>query len=187
LALLFAGHLAFYLPYSVVDKELMLLPTYLIWSVWVAIGAQIAGAWFRRRRVPLSAPALVGLLAAGVTVLNFSRVDLSADWSARRRGEQILASLPPAAVYLGSWADVPILEYLQIVEGQRPDVRTENLLFESGRGGRLAADALHAGRAVFTSLPGRLDDVAGLCGEYVAACDCYRVAADGHCPAAIDR
>ena len=187
LALLFAGHLAFYLPYGVVDKELMLLPTYLIWAVWVAIGAQIVGTWFQDRRVPLSAPALVGLLAAGIVALNFSRVDLSDDWSARQRGEQIFASLPPSAVYLGSWLDVPILEYLQIVEGRRPDVRTVDLVFASGRGGRIAADALHAGRAVFTSLPDRLDDVAGLCGEYVAACDCYRVAADGRCPAAIDR
>jgi hypothetical protein len=187
LALLFAGHLAFYLSYGVVDKELMLLPTYLVWTVWVAIGAQISGEWLQPRRVPLSAPALVGLLAAGIMALNFSRVDLSADWSARQRGEQILASMPPAAVYLGSWVDVPILEYLQIVEGRRPDVRIENLLFESGRGGRIAADALHAGRAVFTSLPDRVGDVAGLCGEYVAVCGCYRVAADGGCPAASDR
>jgi hypothetical protein len=187
LLLLFAGHLAFYLPYGVGDKELMLLPTYLIWTVWVAIGAQILGEWLQRRRVPLSAPALVGLLAAGIMALNFSRVDLSADWSARQRGEQILANLPPGAVYLGSWVDVPILEYLQIVEGWRPDVRTEDVVFASGRGGRIAADALHAGRAVFTSLPGRLGDVAGLCGEYVAACDCYRVAADGGCPETIDR
>jgi hypothetical protein len=184
---LFAGHLAFYLPYGVLDKELMLLPTYLIWTVWIAIGAQILGQWFQHHGVPLSASALVGLLATGIALLNFSRVDLSADWSARQRGEQILASLPPAAVYLGSWVDVPILEYLQIVEGRRPDVRTENLLFESGRGGRIAAEALHAGRPVFTSLPGRLDDVAGLCGEYVAACDCYRVAADERCTTANDR
>jgi len=183
LALLFAGHLAFYLPYGVVDKELMLLPTYVVWAVWMAIGAQVLDGWLARRRVPLSAPALVGLLAGGVFLLNFSRVDLSADWSARRRGEQILDSMPAAAVYLGSWADVPILEYLQIVEGHRPDVRIENLLFEAGHGGRIAADALRGGHAVFTSLPDRLDDVAGLCGEYVVACDCYRVADDGRCAA----
>jgi hypothetical protein len=187
LALLFAGHLAFYLPYGVMDKELMLLPTYLVWTVWVAIGAQILGEWLRHRGVALSAAALVGLLAAGVTALNFSRVDLSGDWSARRRGEQILASLPPAAVYLGSWVDLRILEYLQVVEGQRPDVHIDDVLFESDHGGRIAADALHAGRAVFTSQPDRLHEVAGLCTEYVEPCDCYRVAADGNCPAAIDR
>jgi hypothetical protein len=185
LALLFAGHLAFYLPYGVMDKELMLLPTYLVWTVWVAIGARIAGEWFQHRRLAVSAPALVGLLAAGIAVLNFSRVDLSADWSARRRGEQILASMPPDAIYLGSWVDLRILEYLQIVEGGRPDVRIDDLLFESDRKARIAADALHAGRAVFTSLPGRLNGVAGLCSEYVPACDCYRVAADGRCAAAI--
>jgi hypothetical protein len=185
LALLFAGHLAFYLPYGVVDKELMLLPTYLVWAVWVAIGAQALGEWFRRRGMPLSAPALVGLLAVGLLALNFSRVDLSADWSARRRGEQILASLPPAAAYLGSWVDVPILQYLQLVEGSRPDVRIENLLAEPGREGRIAADALRAGHAVYTALPDRLDDVAGLCSRYVAACDCYRIV-DGACPRTAD-
>lgn len=179
LAILFAGHLAFYLPYGVVDKELMLLPTYLVWAVWMAIGAQVLGEWFARRGVPLSAPALLGLLAVGVLALNFSRVDLSADWSARRRGEQILASLPPAAVYLGSWVDVPILQYLQIVEGSRPDVRIENLLAEPGREGRIAADALRAGHAVYTALPDRLDDVEGLFSDYVAACDCYRIVDGG--------
>ena len=164
----------------------MLLPSYLVWAVWVAIGAQVMGDWFARRGVPLFATALVGLLAIGVLTLNFSRVDLSADWSARRRGEQILASLPPAAVYLGVWADVPILQYLQIVEGSRPDVRVENLLAESGRGGRLAADALRAGHAVYTATPDQLDDVGGLCSHYVAACDCYRIA-DDDCPEVADK
>ncbi|MGH7787176.1 MAG: protein O-mannosyl-transferase family [Candidatus Binatia bacterium] len=186
LALLFLGHLAFYLPYGVMDKDLMLLPTYLVWTVWAAIGAQVLAGWCARRRLPMSAAALVGLLAVGALAMNFSRLDLSEDWSARQRGEEILATLPPDAVYLGSWLDVPILEYLQIVEGQRRDIRTENLVFRAG-GGRIATDVLRAGGSVFTALPDRLADTPGLCTEYVAACDCYRIDRAGRCLVEVPR
>jgi hypothetical protein len=113
-------------------------------------------------------------LAAGCLVENFGRVDLSDDWSARQRGERIFASLEPGAVYLGTWADVPILEYLQIVERFRPDVRTVNLFFTPGRGASIAGEVLRDGRAVYTSAP-RLLDGSGLGVDPVAACGCYRV------------
>jgi Protein of unknown function (DUF2723) len=181
LGLLFVGHLAFYLPYGVMDKELMLLPTYVVWAVWMAIGAQAFGAWCARRAVPLSASALVGLMAVGCVALNFARVDLSDDWSARQRGARLFAALPTGAVYLGTWLDVPILEYLQIVEGRRQDVQLQNLVFLRERGGQVAADALHAGAAVFTTQPDWLGDAPGLCVEYVVTCDCYRVDRLGGC------
>ena len=35
------GHVAFYLPYNVGDKELMLLPVFLVWGIWVGLGFQV--------------------------------------------------------------------------------------------------------------------------------------------------
>lgn len=177
LALLFGGHLVFYLGYSVSDKELMLLPTYLVWALWVAIGSQafcrgLAPVLGPRWSIP--APALLFALAIACLIENFGRVDLSDDWSARRRGERILACVDPDAVYLGGWADVPILEYLQIVERFRPDVRTVNLFFTSGRGAEIAAEMLRDGRAVYVSRPQALDG-SGLVVDPVADCGCYRV------------
>jgi len=175
LALLFVSHLAFYLSYRVGDKELMLLPTYLVWTVWVAIGAQVfCRALDRVSPVSVSASVLLFLLAAGTLALNFDKVDLSADTSARQRGEEILAALEPQAVYFGTWADVPILEYLQIVEGRRPDVHTVNLFFVPGRGASIAGDWLRAGRAVYTSAPGSLEG-GPLVTDQVDGCGCFRV------------
>jgi hypothetical protein len=53
-------------------------------------------------------------------------VDLSDDWSARARGEAILHQVEPNALVFGWWDTVPVIEYLQLVEGQRPDVQAIN-------------------------------------------------------------
>jgi len=161
LALLFAAHLAFFIPYQVVDKALMFEPTFLVWAIWTAIGAQILCAALARRLPDgwsISAPALLFFLALGCLVVNYPRVDLRDDWSARQVGEQVFDTLEPYAVYFGTWKDVPILEYLQIVERQRPDVRTVNLVFARGGGPRLARQLLRQGWPVYTSAPELLID-----------------------------
>jgi hypothetical protein len=53
-------------------------------------------------------------------------VDLSNDWSARERGEEILRQVAPNALVLGRWDTVPVIEYLQLVEGRRPDIQAIN-------------------------------------------------------------
>jgi hypothetical protein len=176
LALLFGAHLAFYALYGVADKELMLLPTYVIWTVWVAIGAQQLCAVLARSAPDWGVSPAIPLffLAAGCLVVNFSRVDVSDDWSARRRGERILGAVDRDAVFLGTWSDVPVVEYLQIVEGRRPDVRSVNLFFTPGAGARIARRNLRQGRSVYTSAPGMLDDGA-LGFESHDGCGCYQV------------
>ncbi|MEO8603026.1 MAG: DUF2723 domain-containing protein [bacterium] len=181
LILLFFGHLSFMLTYDVPDREVMLVPTYLIWALWTAIGVRaLADAVTPRRASRASAPATTAavlMLAMSATnlVVNFADADISDDWSARVQGEAIFASLPPGAVFIGAWYDVPILEYLRWVEGRRPDIETVNLFFLP-RGGEadVARRHLRAGRAVFTSAPSTLlaDDLAF---EPDADCACARV------------
>ena len=178
LLLMFFGHLAFMLTYDVGDKELMLLPTYLIWGLWIALGAEAAAQYVARRthnRLVMPAGVLLLLMGAGNLVINFGYADISRDWSARQRGERILNRLPPHALYVGTWEDVPILEYLRLVEQQRPDVQTVNLFFvRRGHGKQLLAERGEAGRQVFTSAPGFFKgDAWGF--EYDAGCDCYRI------------
>jgi hypothetical protein len=59
-------------------------------------------------------------------VLNWRLVDLSDDWSARERGKRMLDAVAPDALILGWWETVPVIEYLQLVEGRRPDVTAIN-------------------------------------------------------------
>jgi hypothetical protein len=115
------------------------------------------------------------LLAAGNVIINVDYVDASNDWSARERGEEILETVAPDAVYFGTWVDVPILEYLQVVEGRRTDVTTVNLVFvdKLERKRRIYESAAHE-RPVYTSAPRSLEDRT-LRFEYVARCDCYRL------------
>ena len=127
LLLMFAASAAFYIDYQVADKALMFLPTYLVWALWVGVGVQwlldLVGEHGRAQGL------LRGLLAAAVLLAigwNWRLVDLSGDWSARQRGQAILHEAAPGALVLGYWHTVPIVEYLQFVEGQRPDVRAIN-------------------------------------------------------------
>jgi hypothetical protein len=63
---------------------------------------------------------------------NWQRVNLAHDDSTRVRGEAIMAVVEPNAIVLGWWDTVPVVEYLQLVEGQRPDVTAVNRFLISG-------------------------------------------------------
>jgi hypothetical protein len=117
------------------------------------------------------------MLAAANLLINFNRVDLSHDWSARRLGEDLFSYLPPGAVYVGSWGDVPILDYLQVVEKQRDDVETLNVFFATERErSQFVERRLRSGRPVYASDRVKIPDVNAIF-EYVPACKCYRVRA----------
>src|SRR4029078_4292016 len=102
------SHPGFLLTYDVPDKEVMLLPTYLIWVLWTAIGVRALADVVAPRRALHATTAAVLMLALGATnlVVNLADGDLSDDWSARVQGEAIFASLPPDAVFIGAWYDV---------------------------------------------------------------------------------
>jgi len=136
LLLVFAISAAFYINYRVIDKDTMFLPAYLIWALWVGIGYQWLIDWTGRpspairphaRRTTVFA---LKTIMAGAAIFavswNWPLVDLSNDWSTRARGEEILDIAGPDALIIGWWGTVPVVEYLQLVEGQRPDIRTIN-------------------------------------------------------------
>ena len=140
LALMFIGHAAFFINYRAIDKELMYLPAYLIWALWLGFGFELILAWNDREPLNISIlPAkkpvnvanliLSGVMAATVIVallLNWRLVDLSDNRDAREMGEEILQTLPPNALYFGYWDTVPVVQYLQLVESQRQDVQAIN-------------------------------------------------------------
>lgn len=133
LGLMFALNAWFYIDYRVVDKDTMFLPTYLIWALWLGVGYQTLLNWVRQGS---GAPAqrwkewlLRGVMVSVALIAlawNWRLVDLSDDRSARARGEAILRRVEPDALVLGWWDTAPVVEYLQRVEGQRPDVQTIN-------------------------------------------------------------
>jgi hypothetical protein len=129
----FISHALFFINYRVIDKETMYLPNLLIWSVWIAVGFD----WMivtlrdeRNRFGSLATEALLRMLIIGVVLLslvwNWPLVDLSNDWSARERGEEILRQVEANALIFGYWDTIPVIEFLQEVENNRPDVQAIN-------------------------------------------------------------
>jgi len=57
---------------------------------------------------------------------NWPLSDLSHDRSTRVRGEKILELARPDALIVGWWGTVPVVEYLQLVEGRRTDIQAIN-------------------------------------------------------------
>jgi hypothetical protein len=180
LAAMWLAHVAFVVAYDVPDKEMMLAPTFLIWAIWVTAGAQVIAGWVAERTggaAVLPAGLLLLLMAAANVVINYQRVDISSDWSARQRGEVLLGWLPPQTLYLATWADAPILDYFQHVERQRLDVSTVNVFLVRERPRRsLVAEHLAAGLPVYANQPGLVRNPS-LISEYLETCDCYRVTA----------
>jgi hypothetical protein len=137
LILLFLANAVFYINYRVVDKATMYLPTYLVWAVWLGLGYQ----WlvdYAGRNWPNGRPArLLQLILIAVVLLALGRnwrvVDRSGDWSTREQSETILARVEEDALIFGWWETVPGIQYLQLVEGQRPDVTAINRFLISGR------------------------------------------------------
>ena len=131
LGLTFAANVAFYTTYRVVDKAGMFVPAYLIWAVWIAEGcAWIVGRLQKQRAgAPSPSPswawALV-IMALAALAVNGPLVNVRGDTRARDRAEAILASAGPEAIVFGWWTSAPPVQYLQIVEGQRPDVLVIN-------------------------------------------------------------
>lgn len=133
LILMFAAIAGFYIDYRVVDKDTMFLPAYLVWALWLGIGYQVLLGWVRQATGAAAqrwGTWLMRGLMVGVVLLtvgwNWRLVNLSDDRSARERGEAILRSVEPDALILGWWDTAPVVEYLQLVEDQRPDVQTIN-------------------------------------------------------------
>jgi len=133
LSLMFALSAGFYINYRVMDKDTMYLPAYMVWALWVGIGYQAALDWLKHiesaRLMRISRQSLVAVMASWVLLAlawNWRIVDLSKDRSTRERGEAILEQAGQDALVFGWWDTVTIVQYLQLVEGQRPDVKAIN-------------------------------------------------------------
>lgn len=136
LLLMFLANAIFYINYRVIDKNTMFLPTYFIWAIWLGVGYQQLTDWLRSQTASTAVPRRIHYLAVGAVclavILNWGLVDLSNDWSTREIAETILQEVEPNALVLGWWDTVPAVQYLQMVEGQRPDVQTINRFLISG-------------------------------------------------------
>jgi hypothetical protein len=135
LVLSYGALVGFTLFYHVGDIQVFYTPSYIIFTVWIALGiawlVQAAGrvrfgALARGRWVAWALVALYAVLPLALLWTNYPRVDKSADYSARRWAEEILSQpIPEGSILISNDRnEITPLLYLQHVEGKRPDLLT---------------------------------------------------------------
>jgi hypothetical protein len=141
LGVIFATNAIFYVNYRVFDKDTMFLPVFLVLSLWMAQGLQGLQERLADSRSQAVIPWGVGVVVIVMLILNYPRVDLSHNLITRKYAEEVFQQAPVGAFISGEWIDITPLEYLQVVEGRRPDVT----LFDYGLYslGRMAALKAH--------------------------------------------
>jgi len=135
LLMMLAAYAVFIIGYQAGDKETMYLPVFLFLAIFLGVGYQALLDWVHdapdRNEARVGAW-IVRVVMVGAVVLsavvNWPMVDRSQDWSTRERGEYILRTVEPNALVAGYFHTVPVIQYLQLVEGKRPDVVTINRL-----------------------------------------------------------
>lgn len=159
--LLFSTNAVFYINYRVIDKNTMFLPAFVIWAIWVAIGYQSLLSWLvdstqsttKDQRLAFLGRTIMILAVVMALFWNYQRVNLADDTSARDRGETILEAAEPNAIVLGWWDTVPVVEYLQLVEGRRPDVKAINRFLISGQDMEALINREIGNRPIYISSP----------------------------------
>jgi len=111
---------------AVNDAMMFTLPLVLVWALWVGVGAAAAAEGAARlvRWRGARSVVLVVLLALSL-VWGYSRLPYGNKahlWLFRSFGEGALERMAPDAVVLVRWEQGTVLQYLRLVEGQRPDV-----------------------------------------------------------------
>jgi hypothetical protein len=131
--LLLVPNVLFFANYRVVDKDTMFLPAHMIWALFIALGYMaIHHGWSRLEfpsRITIERRYVTGILITAAALLcatqaftNVRWTNHSDRWQWRDLAEQVLAQMEPNAVIASQWSPAVVFEYLQLVEGQRPDV-----------------------------------------------------------------
>ncbi len=118
---------AFNLVYFIGDVYVLFIPSYLVFALWLALGAvTLAQGAGRAVRYPASVVVVVALffLPLGLTISHYPQIDQSRNYQARELWKSILAEpLPQGAILVSNDRDeIMPMWYYQYVEGARPDL-----------------------------------------------------------------
>lgn len=127
----------FFANYRVADKHSMYLVGHMMWGLFIPLGFfYVANAWSSwKAYLPLAfeRKLVVGVLLSAAVLLVLIQVLTNARWANHRdrwqwreSAEQVLSQMEPHAVLASQWSAAVVFEYLQLVEGQRPDVTIFN-------------------------------------------------------------
>ena len=127
---IFVADVTFVVNYGIYNGYIYYIPSYIVLSV--CAGRGLLGAWqaLEPRLTPEKRPAFAAFASACVLALvpfqawGHHSVDLSQNWTCEDYGRNLLASVPPQGILIENGDDTAAcaVQYLQLVEGVRPDV-----------------------------------------------------------------
>ncbi len=144
----------FGLVYDVGDVAVMVIPTFVAWAALVGLGVALlrraVGQW---RLAPTAVGLAVAVAIGGTMVAHWGAVSRRGDYAVERQARAVFdLPLQRDSVILSGWETATPLEYLQLIEGVRRDVRVMR--------GTAAADIAQVrvwtrdeGRAVYVQQP----------------------------------
>lgn len=132
LSLMMLGNFYFAINYSLVGY-LYLIPTYLIWAIFIAMGCGWTGQlvlrweWLQARKAVAeagSAAILFFLLlsAANLVSLRLPNIDQSGQTATRDTALALLNSAPQGSTLYLDWEDISVIRFYRMVYGMRPDL-----------------------------------------------------------------
>lgn len=131
----FISNIIGFVCYHVVDKEVMFIPAFIPWSLWISNGirefSDLLTSNMPRRSTEVGkfiSIALLVIIALGAK-FNWQVVSLNGNQKIYEFAGQILENAEPFSLIVNHWATASVLDYLRIVEGRRPDVESFNVDF----------------------------------------------------------
>jgi hypothetical protein len=124
MAMIFSIYMIYYTVFGPGDYFLMVLPAYLVFSVWIAFGALWLLSYSSNRPLQWASYLFPALLVVGLLVYQFDGRRLMAkSLEAENFAEATFTLLPSGAVAITGFNEFATLNYYQAVLGKRPDVR----------------------------------------------------------------
>jgi hypothetical protein len=124
----------FFINYAVMDKDTMFLPAYLIWAIFSAFGILGVKTWLEDwayqhempRLIHVGFVVLMFISVFPAAFLNINWLDMSNETTSADFAQEVLVNASPDATIFAPWSPAVVLEYYQLVEGQRPDLSIIN-------------------------------------------------------------
>jgi len=136
LTLYFLANVCMFMAYGAIDKEVMFLPLFIVICIWIANGINTFTDWISRstkfddrKTSNFFISAILLLLIISAMLLDWKSVSLHDDRRIYDYTRQILDNAKPGATIVNHWVTASVFDYLQIVEGRRPDVSIINIDF----------------------------------------------------------
>lgn len=134
LMLIFCGNAMFFINYHVIDKETMFLPAYLVWAIlisWGLLGVnerlrQFITRGYLPQRVLVFVPIIFILIPMIALRINWVWVDKSDEYGPQHFAEGIINTVDEGSLIIAPWYSAVVLEYHQIVLGERSDITIYN-------------------------------------------------------------